>query len=110
MVRQHEAQRPDDVRGEGEQHLAFLQALSHQPEFVMLEIAQATVDQLGAGAGGVCGEIVFLHQQHRKAAPGGVAGDPGTVDAATDDEKVVYVAHGHKPIGLCEQLWLGPLS
>ncbi len=35
-----------------------------------------------------CAEIVLLAQQHLEAAPGGVARDPGTVDAAADDEEV----------------------
>ena len=47
-LRQHEALRPDDMAGVGQQHLALLQRLAHEPEFVVLEIAQAAVDELGA--------------------------------------------------------------
>ena len=52
MVRQHEAQRVDDVRRHAQQHLALRQRLVHQAERPMLEVAQAAVDQLGAAAGG----------------------------------------------------------
>ena len=44
--RQHEAQRPDQVRRRAQQHLALLQRGAHQAEFVVLEIAQAAMDQL----------------------------------------------------------------
>ena len=48
-VRQHEAQRPDDVRGDGPQPLALGQRFTDQRKFVMFKIAQAAVDQLGRG-------------------------------------------------------------
>jgi hypothetical protein len=48
LVRQHELQRRDDMRRGAQQHFALGQRLGHQPEFVVLEIAQAAVDQLGA--------------------------------------------------------------
>ena len=46
-MRQDEAQRVDDVRGNGPQRLTLGQALAHQGKLVMLEIAQPAVDQLG---------------------------------------------------------------
>ncbi|MNY48737.1 hypothetical protein D3C86_1840930 [compost metagenome] len=48
-VRQHEAHLLDDVWRLGQQYFALGQGLAHQAEFVMFEIAQATVDQLAAG-------------------------------------------------------------
>ena len=88
-MRQHELQRLDDVRREPEQHLALGQRLGDQAELVVLQIAQAAVDQLGAPRRGVRGEIVLLDQQHLEAAAGGVARDAGAVDAAADDGEVV---------------------
>ena len=87
-VRQHEAHRPDDVRGRGQQHLALDQRLAHQPELVVLEIAQAAMHQLAAARRGARGEVVLLAQQHRQAAAGGIARDAGAVDAAADDQEV----------------------
>ena len=51
MVRQHEAQRPDDVRRGAQQHFALRQRFPHQAELVILQIAQAAMDQLGGGGG-----------------------------------------------------------
>ena len=49
IVRQHEEQRPDDMRRGREQHFAFLQRLAHQVEVEVLEIAQTAMHQLRAG-------------------------------------------------------------
>ena len=68
-----------------EQDLALVQRFADQPELVLLEIAQAAVDQLRRGRAGMAGEIVLLDQQHVEPAPGGVAGDRRAVDAAADD-------------------------
>ncbi len=59
-MRQQKAQRPDDVRRGGKQHLAFPQRFGDEPELILLQIAQTAVDQLGAGRRGMRGEIVFL--------------------------------------------------
>src|SRR3546814_18942996 len=48
-VRQDETQRPDDMRRDAPQHLALLQRLAHQAEFIMLEVTQPAMDQLGRG-------------------------------------------------------------
>lgn len=91
-LRKDEGQRPDDVRRHVQQPLALDQRLSHQPELTIFQIAQAAMDQLGRGRGGVARQIVLLDQQHRQAAPGGVARDPRAVDAAADDQQV-YPVH-----------------
>ncbi len=89
LVRQHERQRLDQVRRLREQHLALGERLGDQPEFVVLEIAQSAVDQLGAPLRGCRGEIVLLDQQRREPAPGSVARHAGTVDATPDDQEIV---------------------
>ena len=94
-MRQDETQWPDNVRGVAKQHLPFLQAFAHQPEFVMLQIAQTAMNQLGTGAGGVLGKIVFFHQHNRQAAACSITGDTRAVDSAPDDKKVVRIAHNY---------------
>ena len=86
--RQHQAQRPDDVRRETQEPFAFGQRLAHQLDRAMFEIAQPAVDQLGGGRRGAGGEVVLLDQQHAQAPPGSVARDAGSVDAAADDGEV----------------------
>ena len=71
-----------------QQHLALDQRLAHQAELVVLEIAQAAMDELGRGRGGGAGEIALLRQIDLEAAPGRVAGDAAAVDAAANDRKV----------------------
>ena len=71
------------------QDLALDQRLADQPELVILEIAQAAMDQLAAAGRCALREIVLLAQEHLEAAPGGIAGDPGAVDAATHHQEVV---------------------
>ncbi len=68
IVRHDEAQRPHDVRRGREQHLALLQRLAHEAEMKAFEVAQAAVNQLGAGGGGVRGEIVLLAEQYLRGA------------------------------------------
>jgi hypothetical protein len=88
VVRHHEAQRPHDVRRALEQHLALGKRLAHQRELVVLEVAQAAVNELGAARRGVLREIVFLAQHDPVAAASQVARDARAVDAAADHEHV----------------------
>ncbi|MNZ93559.1 hypothetical protein D3C78_1126310 [compost metagenome] len=88
-VREDEAQRAHQVRRHVQQHLALAEGFAHQAEFVVLQVAQAAMDQLAAGRGGVRGEVVLLAEEHRQAAAGGVGGDAATVDAATNYGEVV---------------------
>ncbi len=92
VVRHHEAQRPHDVRRALQQHLALGKRFAHQRELVVLEITQAAVDQLGRRRRGVRREVVLLAQHDVRAAPGQVARDAATVDAAADDEHVAVMA------------------
>ena len=78
------------MRRDREQHLAFRQRLPHQPELVLLEVAEAAVDQLAGRRRRAARQIALLDQKHAQAAADGIAGDADTVDAAADDEEVVY--------------------
>ncbi len=90
-VRQHKAHLLDDVRRLLQQHFALSQGFTHQAEFVMFEVAQATVDQLAAGRRSMTGQIVLFAKEHREAATGCVCCDSHAIDAATDHGDVVYL-------------------
>ena len=70
MVWKHEAQRPDDMRRRLEQHLPLDQRLANQSEFVMLQIAQAAMNELGRGRGCSGGKIALFGKKHAQPAPG----------------------------------------
>ena len=89
MMGQHEAHGRDDVRRGPEQHFALAQRLAHKAEFVMLQIAQSSVNELGGGRGRAGGQIVHFRQNDRKPAPGRVARDAAAVNAAADDGDVM---------------------
>ena len=89
VIRQYETQRPDDVRRDAPQHLALLQGLAHQPELVVLEVAQPAMDQLGGRRRRAGAEILALAQEDAPPPPGGIPRDPAAINAATDDRDVV---------------------
>ena len=88
---QDETQRMDQVRGLPAYRLTLTQRFAHQAELALFEVAQAAMDQLAAGTGGVCGQVMLLAEQDAQAAAAGVTGDAGAVDAATDDQQVEVV-------------------
>ena len=88
VVRQHKAQRPDDVRGVSQQHLALAKGMAHEAEFALLQVSKPAMDQLGAGRRRVGGEVVLLAQQDAEPPSRGIARDARSVDAAPDDEQV----------------------
>ena len=96
LVRQDERKRIDEVRREPEQDLALGQRFAHQPELVVLEIAEAAVDQLGAPRGGMRREVVALDQQHLEPASRGITGDACAVDAAAHDQEVECLLIAHR--------------
>src|SRR5699024_4933747 len=88
-MRHDKAQRPDDMRRDAPEYFAFPQRLAYQAELVILQIAQTAMDQLGAGRGGVTGQVGLFAQQYAQTTTGRVTGDAGTIDAATDDDEVI---------------------
>ena len=101
LVGKHERERLDEMRRDAQHHLALGERFGHEPEFVVLEVAQAPVDQLGAPLRGGGGDVVLLDDQHRKAAARCIPGKAGAVDAGADDDQIVVVStlagHGRKP-------------
>ncbi len=104
VVRHDEAQRPDDVRCRAQQDFAFLQGFAHQLEFVIFEVAQAAVDELGAGRGGMLGQVMLLAQQHAQAAPGRIARDARAVDAAAYHQEIIF--ERHSPLLRIGSVWV----
>ena len=105
-MRHDEAQRPHDVRRGTEQYFALDQRLAHQVEFVVLEIAQAAVDQLGRGRRRVRRQVVLFAQDDRQPASGRIARDPRAIDAASHDqdiaiERVLRFRHEFPEIVTC---------
>ena len=94
FVRQHESQRPREMRRGREHHLAFLQRLAHQAEVVVLEVAQSAVDQLGAGGGRVRRQVVLFAEHGTQAAARCIPRNTCAIDAAPDDEDVAAFTHG----------------
>src|SRR3546814_3178045 len=81
------------MRRHPQQRFALAECLAHQAELVMLQIAQAAMDQLGGGRGGGAGEIAAFGKDHRQTATGSIAGDAGAVHAATDDKEIGRFRH-----------------
>ena len=75
-----------------------VERLPHQAELVVLQVAQAAVDQLGAPLRRRARRGRRLGEQHGQAAPGGIARYARAVDAAADDQDV---AGGRSRSGPC---------
>ena len=87
-MRQHEAQRPDDVGCDCQQPFAFDQRLPDQPEFEQLQVTQSAVDELGAGGGSGGCKIGLLHQHDLVPPPGCITRNADAIDAAPDDQQI----------------------
>ncbi len=90
-VRQHEAHRLDDVGGFGQQHFTLGQRFTYQAELVVLQVAQAAMDQFAAGRRGVLGKVVLFAEKYLEATPGGVGSNAHAIDAAADHGEVIAV-------------------
>ena len=87
-VRQHEAQRPDDVGCGLQQHLALDQRLAHQPELVIFEIAQPPVHQLARARRRPFGQVPLLGQHNRQPTPRRIPRKTSTVDPTADHKQI----------------------
>src|SRR5262245_6192628 len=96
MMREQEAHGTHEVRCQPEQDLTLVERTADQPELVLLEIAKATVDELGGGRRGSARQISLLRQHDGEAAARSIARDATAIDAAADDCDVphaVRVSH-----------------
>jgi hypothetical protein len=94
-IGQHEAHRPDDMRRVAPQHLALHQRFAHQPKFIIFEVAQPAMDQLGRPGRGAARQILHFRQIDGVAAAGRITGDAAAIDAASDDEDVMDRGFAH---------------
>ena len=95
-MRQHEAHRPDQVRPRLHQPLALAKRMRHEAEVVIFQIAQPAMNQLGRSGRGMLRQVVALHQQHAPPVQRRLARDRASIDAAADDQQVVYRAGRHE--------------
>jgi hypothetical protein len=61
-VRQHKTKRPNNVRRKRPQNLTLDQGFAHQTEFVVLKVAQPTVNEFRRPGGRPACEIIHLTQ------------------------------------------------
>ncbi len=86
--REHERQRPDQVRSDAPQDGALAQRFEDEAQLAMLEVAEPAVYQAAGAAAGAEGQVVLLDQHRAHAPHRGVTRDTGTDNAATDDEEI----------------------
>jgi hypothetical protein len=93
LVWEHEAERPNDVRGRSEEYFAFGERFAHQCEFELLKITEAAMDQLGRRTRGMRGKVIPLAKPHRKPTPDGIAGDAHAVHTTTNHQDIDLLDH-----------------
>ena len=88
-VRRHDQrQAADQVRRVSAQAMAFAEAPVDKPGLPRAQIAHATVDQLGAAAGGSAGEVAALDEEGAVSAGGSVECGRKPGAAAPDHDNV----------------------
>ena len=86
---EEEGRRPDEVWGERlEQQAAFVQRLADELHVEVLEVAQASVDELARTARRAGGEVALLDERDREAPAGRVERDAAAGHPAADHEDV----------------------
>ncbi len=89
--RHQEGQRAQQMRRDALQIAPFVQALAHQPDFQIAQIAQPAMRQFGIVGGCRGGEIPRLDQRHFQPAHCRVAGGETAGGAAADDQQVEFL-------------------
>ena len=88
FMRQHKLQRLDQMWRNAKQDFTLSQSFADKAEFVMFEVAQTAVNELGRPLRSVRSEVVFFDEQHRQAAPNSIACNACAVDSAADNENI----------------------
>ncbi len=83
-----------------EQALSLGQVLVDKPEFTLLQVAEAAVNHLRGFGGRTGREVVLFDESGPQAATGGIEGDAGAGDTASDDQHVeLLVGEASQRIG-----------
>ena len=90
------------MRGRPQQHLALDQQLANEPEFAMLEVAQAAMDELAAARGGALGKIALFAEKNAEAPASGIASDAGAIDAPAHDQEIDIIQGGPTRRPVCQ--------
>ena len=102
--RHQEREHRDEVRRILEQQLALRECLVDESELALVEVAEATMHELGALAARARREVVPLHERGPQTTRRRVERDSDAGDAATDDEHVeVLVAKALQRAGPVER-------
>ncbi len=86
--RNHERQHFHQMGRVAAQPLPFAQCLVDESNLALLQVTNASVNQLGALRRGARGEVVALDESRAEAARRSVEGNPGAGDAAADHQDV----------------------
>jgi hypothetical protein len=97
VIGQDETHRPDDVRRHRPENFTLHQRFAHQTKLVVLQIAQAAVNELRRAGRRTRGKIVHLGERNGITATDGVTRDSAAVDAATDNKNIVNLT-AHVPL------------
>src|SRR5450759_406764 len=87
-MRQNETHWPNNVRRRLEQHFTFDQRFTHKPELVILQVAQAAVNELSRARRRTLGEIAFFAEEDAQAPSRSIAGDARPVHAASNNGNI----------------------
>ena len=78
----------DEVGGILAEEPAFFEGLHDEGDVALFEVANASVDEFGAPAGGAFSEVVLFEEEGGVASGGGIEGDADAGGAAADDDDV----------------------
>ncbi|MNZ91965.1 hypothetical protein D3C78_1109720 [compost metagenome] len=93
---QNETHGPDDMRSHGPEDFPLHQRFTYEAEFVMFEIPQTAMNELGGRRRRAGGKIALFRKRHGITPAHGIAGNAAAIDAATDDKKIKNVFAGHE--------------
>ncbi len=114
-VWQDETQRLHKMRGDLQKHFALAQSFTNQPEFVIFQITQTTMDQLRGSRRCALRQITHLGQPGAQAPAGGIPRNTASIDTPANDEKII-AGHGQRlefawrKMGWMEQLRFVPFE
>jgi len=88
VVRKGEGEGSNKVGSNPQQYLPLRQGFENEPEVVLFEVAQATVDETARSGTGAGGTIPPVHDDHRHPAHRGIPGNSGAGYSRPHDQQV----------------------